>query len=563
MFNFKTPNIARYLLLIFSCLGINQLNYFSKVNAAPLNHINQDLHLKIVVNSNEDIAIQPDAVLTLREAIALANGTLSINNLSQPEKAQVEQINSNLPSKIEFNLPTTNTIIRLNEELPHIHSPGLIIDGTTQPGYDNNRFANPDINIPTPIVEITPAAQVEIFRGLTIIADGVVIRGLSLHGFTAKHRDTVFTPAADIFIAYSLPQTQEKLNADQNIFPFDNTKDAPKNVLIENNWLGVQSKGKVLQQTSAFGVSVFNSLGTSIRKNLIANHDSSGIITSVNAENLQVSENVIIDNGFAGMPDAIRLEGKIKNSQISSNLICGNDGSAIFLFKPDGDVKISNNQIKFNGRKLRRAAIYLMGNNHQVISNEISNQTGAGVVVAAYPQSDRNIIQNNRFAAIAGLSIDLNTQQDLGVEQFQRGDGINPRRNSPNRRLDTANAAINAPEFMAKEFFVIDGKVNIDGIADPGSQIEIYKVTENTSNYGTLSEPIAMVNTDSKGKFSLSLSNLQPGEKISAIATDPKYGTSEPALNAVVNSIDGTIAPVNQSVPQTSSCSTAAYQNYN
>lgn len=403
----------------------------------------------------------------MREAIALANGTLSLNNLTQQEKAQVEQLNSNLPSRIEFNLPTTNTIIRLNAELPHLHSPGLIIDGTTQPSYDPNRFANPEINIPTPIVEITPSEQVEVFRGLTISADSVVIRGLSLYGFTAKHRDTVFTPAADIFVANSLPQTETNFNQNQDVFPFDNTRDAPKNVLIENNWLGVQANGKKLAKTSAFGVSVFNSLGTNIRKNLIANHDGSAIITSVQAENLQVSENVIIDNGFAGMPDAIRLEGKINNSQINSNLICGNDGSAVFLFKPEGAIKINNNNIQYNGNRLSRAAIYLMGNNHQVINNQISNQTGAGVVVAAYPKSDRNIIQNNHFAAITGLSIDLNTQQDLGVEQFQRGDGINPRRNSPNRRLDTANAAINAPLFMAKEFYVIDGKVNIDGIADP------------------------------------------------------------------------------------------------
>ena len=474
----------------------------------------------------------------MREAIALANGTLSLNNLTQQEKAQVEQLNSNLPSRIEFNLPTTNTIIRLNAELPHLHSPGLIIDGTTQPSYDPNRFANPEINIPTPIVEITPSEQVEVFRGLTISADSVVIRGLSLYGFTAKHRDTVFTPAADIFVANSLPQTETNFNQNQDVFPFDNTRDAPKNVLIENNWLGVQANGKKLAKTSAFGVSVFNSLGTNIRKNLIANHDGSAIITSVQAENLQVSENVIIDNGFAGMPDAIRLEGKINNSQINSNLICGNDGSAVFLFKPEGAIKINNNNIQYNGNRLSRAAIYLMGNNHQVINNQISNQTGAGVVVAAYPKSDRNIIQNNHFAAITGLSIDLNTQQDLGVEQFQRGDGINPRRNSPNRRLDTANAAINAPLFMAKEFYVIDGKVNIDGIADPGSQIEVYKVTENTSNYGTLNEPIANVLADAKGKFSLTLSSLQPGDKISAIATDPKYGTSEPALNARITSLN-------------------------
>jgi hypothetical protein len=33
---------------------------------------------------------------------------------------------------------------------------------------------------------------------------------------------------------------------------------------------------------------------------------------------------------------------------------------------------------------------------------------------------------------------------------------------------------------------------------------------------------------DSKGKFSVNLSNLQPGDRISAIATLSQYGTSEP-----------------------------------
>jgi hypothetical protein len=483
-----------------------------------------NLHLRVAVNSNEDGTIQADAALTLREAIALVNGTLPIQSLSSQEKAQVEELNSNLPSRIEFNLPAEQTTIRLKNELPPLTSPGLVIDGTTQPGYDATRSASAEIAIPIPIVEITPAAQAQVFRGLIILADNVKINGLSLYGF-AENTDTVANPAADIFVASSLPASGTRKD-----------KMPPKDVVLENNWLGIPPQGKIPATTSSFGVYVFNSLGTTIRRNLIANHNGSGIITSVSAENLQVTENVI-----AGMQGAIRLEGKIRNSQVSSNLICGNKGTAIYLFKPEGSVQIKDNQIQSNGRGLRQAAIYLMGNNHQVINNQIINQTGTGVVVSAYPPSIGNIIQGNRFAALTGLSIDLNTQQSFGVEDFQRGDGPNPRRNSPNRRRDTGNAAINAPQFLAREFYIINSKVNLDGIADPGSQVEVYRTSGNDPAYNPLSEPLARVETDAKGKFSLTLSNLQPGERVSAIATDPKYGTSEPAVSALIKSIDSTL----------------------
>jgi hypothetical protein len=34
------------------------------------------------------------------------------------------------------------------------------------------------------------------------------------------------------------------------------------------------------------------------------------------------------------------------------------------------------------------------------------------------------------------------------------------------------------------------------------------------------------------------LGKLKPGDRFSAIATHPKYGTSEPAINVIVRSID-------------------------
>ncbi len=481
--------------------------------------------LKITVNSNQD-EIKPDESVTLREAIALTNNTLSIDKLSEREKAQIQPASGN--SRIEFNLPAGQTTIQLTEILPALKSEGTIIDGTTQPGYDTTQPANAKDFVPAlptrPVVAITPAPGKEVFRGLSIVADNITIRGLSLYGFTSKHQLTASLPPADIFIASS---------------DIKNHTNPPKNVVIENNWLGITPDEKMPETTSAFGVSVFNAVGTIIKNNRISYHDGSGIITGFRGEETQIIENVIIGNGLAGMPDAIRLDGKVNKSEIRANLVCANDGSAVFLFKPEGAVEIKDNDIRYNGRRLRRAAVYLMGSDHKVSNNQITNQAGSGVVVTAFPPSGsfhqgasvRNLIENNRFAKIEGLSIDLNTRGNVDVQDFQRGDGKNPKRNSENRRLDTGNAAINSPEFLSTEFLNINGKIHIDGTAEPGSEIQIYQVAE-----GALNKVLASVKTDEKGKFGAILENLQPGDLVSAIATHPKYGTSEPAYSALVTS---------------------------
>ncbi len=493
--------------------------------------IAQTLGLRVVVNSNQD-TVQPDDNLTLREAIEIVNGTLPLDKLSTTEKAQI------LPGKqpqIEFNLPGGQTAIALQNLLPPLTTPGLIIDGTTQPGYDIKKSATAEIAIPIPVVSITVAKNRDVFRGLTVVADNITIRGLSLYGFTKPHGATETIPPGDIIIA-SLKNLGEQRIGNKN-----REEDAPRNVVIEKNFLGILPDETIPKKTSAFGVSVFNAIGTIIQHNRISYHDGSGIITGINGEKMQVQNNIIVGNGIAGMPDAIRLDGKINHTQITSNLICGNDGSGIYLFKPEGAVKIQNNQIKFNGRRLRRAAVYLMGNDHRVLNNQISNQTGSGVVVTSYPRSRRNLIQGNRFSNLEGLSIDLNTRHHTGVQDFQRGDGPNPPRNSGNRRRDTGNGAINTPKFFSREFLLINGEVGIDGQADPGTEIDIYRVIHNPEKqidlyprYSPLGEIVAKVKTDEKGKFSATLDNIKPGEQLSAIASDPRYGTSEPSANILV-----------------------------
>jgi outer membrane protein OmpA-like peptidoglycan-associated protein len=500
------------LLLSSLCLG-----WYSQPSLAQA-----PSYLQLTVNSDRD-EIRPDGLLTLREAISLVNGQLLLDRLSSEERQLVDP--SNDRHQIQFKLTLGKSRIVLNAELPAIVTPKVTIDG----GAVTSNVSIQNLRLTRPVVEIVPAPDAQINRGLSLMADDITIKGLSIYGFQVGNAPaTQNIPGADIFIGTSDD-------------PQIGNRKAPKGILIENNWLGIQADRSIPDRTSDFGVYVFNSEGTTIRRNAIAHHSASGIISQVSANNLLVAGNAIFANGQSGMPDAIRLEGNLANNRIQGNLICGNDGSGIFVFKPtSGSVKIANNRIQSNGRRLRRAAIHLMGEDHQVTNNSIEFQNGAGVAVSAFPHNNtssslRNLINRNRFQQIEGLSIDLIADRNEGVEDFQTGDGINPPRNSENRRIDTGNGAINAPRFLSPEFYLINNHVNLDGIADPGSEVEIYQVYPDGNNYGPLSKPLTKVTANDRGQFQATFRNLRPGTSLSAIASDRRYGTSEPAENAIVS----------------------------
>jgi hypothetical protein len=477
--------------------------------------------LRVVVNSAQDGPIQADQGLTLREAIAVTNGDLSIDRLSPQEAVQVQPAE---PSEIGFNLPTGHTTIYLKEILPSLRAEGLSLDGRTQPGYGESAEGQ------RPIVAIAPAPNTSILRGLTVLADRVAIRGVSVYGFTqvnAKRPAVGSLWASDILIAREVPE---------NVAADDDRQEQPiQGVVLERNWLGVSPQGTAPAVASDFGISIFNGTETLIRNNYIANHDGSGIITGTNAARTLINGNRIERNGQVGMADALRLEGKLSGTQVVANQIKENGGSAIYLFKSEGAVTIQENQIADNGRRVKQAAIILMGNDHQVIENTISEQPGPGVVVAAYPQSRRIVVENNNFSNLKGLNIDLLTREHTETYNYLTGDGPNPPRDTNNRRRDTANGSINTPEFLNHMFDLQGSMVNLDGKADPGSTVVIYKVTEVGEDYGPLNELLATVQTDKRGRFGLTLEGLKVGDRVSAIATHPEYGTSEPALNVLVH----------------------------
>ncbi|PSN18462.1 cell envelope biogenesis protein OmpA, partial [filamentous cyanobacterium CCP5] len=392
-------------LTLAGCIGVGLL----ATETVGLSQIPTPAY-QMTVNSDLDGVVVPDAQLTLREAILLANGELLYEQLSDVEKALVIPAEG---SAIGFQLLPGQGVIELVEVLPTITAPGLVIDGTTQAGYGEaeSTFAA----VPAPAVSLTPAASREVFRGLSIAADGVVVRGLSFYGFEARHRSTQTTPPADIFISNVPPPADASPDSPPvEVFQFDDPDLAPQGVVIEQNWLGLPPDESIPETRSAFGVSVFNGVGTVVRQNRIQHHQGSGVISAVRAEGLELTENIIIGNGVAGMPDAVRLEGQIDGSVIQGNLICGNDGSGVYLFKPEGASLIQENDIRFNGRRLERAAVYLMGRGHQVSDNSIGYQPGPGVAISAFPLSDRNLIRGNRFTQLDGLSIDLTAHHNGG-----------------------------------------------------------------------------------------------------------------------------------------------------
>ena len=85
------------------------------------------------------------------------------------------------------------------------------------------------------------------------------------------------------------------------------------------------------------------------------------------------------------------------------------------MFHPEGSVHIEGNDIRFNGRRFERAALYVMGDGHSIVNNLIGYQPGPGVAIAARPHSERNIIRDNRFSVLDGLTIDLVSRRNASV----------------------------------------------------------------------------------------------------------------------------------------------------
>jgi hypothetical protein len=544
------------------------------------------------VNDNGDGPAQADEKLTLREAIRIANEDLPLSALSEAERAQVRVTPGTDRPRIMFRMPRYRTKIRIQEPLPLLECPNLVVDGLTPPpnplpetergnpasdspspfrggGWGEGSILHDDLppaapqlppstsnGAPSPRVAITPAEESDVPYGLVVTGDGIVIRGVSLFGFRARRSGRLSLPPAEILVTDRISAVQATpfwLDENDEDSPaprvdrLTRERTAPDGVVIERNWLGVppmsgESDGSPAPR-SAFGIVVYRSGGTTIWRNRIVDHDGTAILTGARADHLRVFENVIERNGLVGSPDAIRLEGVLADCRIEANYIRDNGGCGIYAFKPEGAVIVQGNVFGGNGKRLPGSAIVLMGNDHQVIGNRIEKGKGPGVVVAAHPKSERNLIRGNQFLGLAGLPVDLLASRNSVLEQYRSGDGTNPPATGSAWRRQAANHGIDAPRLLgvvgkwqlapgqepgAKSQEPPFGEVTVDGEAEPDAEIDVYRVVEENGK-GTRFAPIATGTADRGGRFTIVAPGARSGDRISATATHPRFGTSEMA----------------------------------
>ncbi len=196
---------------------------------------------------------------------------------------------------ITFDIPNEPTgppyVIQPTTALPDVTDP-VIIDGTTQPGYEDS-----------PIIEIQgPGPSGGFYAGLKTLSGASTVRGLSVTGFR--------------FSGIELRGNQS---------------------LVEHNWLGIRPDGSVLGNGSgSMGVYTVNSSMNVIRRNVIGGNHYSGVFIWGGAGN-QVLNNLIGTDpeGMVayGNQRGVTLEPfagtRASNTLIGGNRIAGNTGPGI------------------------------------------------------------------------------------------------------------------------------------------------------------------------------------------------------------------------------------------
>jgi hypothetical protein len=121
----------------------------------------------ITVNTTADNNVR-DGVLTLDEAIRVANGSLAASTLTAAEQAQISGTPSNPGlDNIHFNIPTAGVpTITVVGTLPTV-SDAVVVDGTTQPGAGRVEVNSPDSGVT---------------HNFLITAGASAVRGMVLNG---------------------------------------------------------------------------------------------------------------------------------------------------------------------------------------------------------------------------------------------------------------------------------------------------------------------------------------------------------------------------------------------
>ena len=328
--------------------------------------------------------------------------------------------------RIEFNLPGPSLVITPTPSLPAI-TDGVVIDGTTQPGFSASSR-----------VQVDGAAATG--DGLTVGSgvDGSTIRGLSITGF----------PGAGISLS------------------------GPPSV-VEGNYIGVKPDGTGPGGNGSGGTfhggivvgSQGNRIGgtTAATRNVISANNPSGIVISEGAGNVilgnRIGTNVDGDHAVPNtgngiyFPDPLGVPTIGGGAPGEGNLISGNAGSGIWIDAGDGAV-IQGNTI---GLAVDRSTA--MPNGADGIHAEF-----AGGVIGGVGPSEWNVVSGNGGAGIALVNVSSTPTRVQGnlVGLKASGDGLVP--NGAGQVVVSGSDSIDIGGATAAARNVISGGGTSDGV---------------------------------------------------------------------------------------------------
>ncbi|MGI9516708.1 MAG: Ig-like domain-containing protein, partial [Pirellulaceae bacterium] len=306
-----------------------------------------------------------------------------------------------------------------------------------------------------------------------------------------------------------------------------------------------------LVNAAGANLAVDGGLGGLVQHNLIEGGDAFGIFMDGNGgqtnDDWLITDNFIMNNAdqFA-YGDGIDVEGN-SNVTIRHNLFSGNAGSGVDSYQNTGVLIVDENTVVGNGYGgSETSGIRLFGSNHEVTSNVVQDNAGAGVYAvgggAASPgPALHNLISMNEFGGNDGIAIDLGEQAATALE-LNRGDGVSDFSVfSP----DYAQEGIQNPVLNSS---VLDaGSTEIRGMAGPNQRIEFYAAVADTDssdtsggeNYGEGIKYLGWTMSNAIGEFTFLTNDLLVDDAVTAIAIDSNNNTSEFSQNIEVN-----VAPV-------------------
>ena len=381
--------------------------------------------------------------------------------------------------------------------------------------------------------------------------------------------------------------------------------DEANNPTIKDNFLGIPATGLSDPgdgKRSNRGVAVAtqdstNTINGLVEHNLIGYTRLHGIFTYKfnGQDNFVIRKNVInFPSKGWNYENGIGLEEGTQRIKVYCNEVSSSCGVGIETWKSEGKHTIESNTVVFNGlacaedsgSSQEKIGIRITSSDNIIRYNKIFNNKGPGIMVA-YDSGrgfspKRNLISKNSFKGNDKVGIDLLKDGENSDGLYTSGQsGVTP--NNGQKDTDIGNEGIDYPVFtlatLSNGNLHLEGYIGIkDNKLKPQAgetwTIEIYKADDDGNNNGEIEQgdgksvahgegyeyigsiTLTDADFDSNNNFSkdLTVTNLNVGEKITAITIDNNNNTSEFSANIEVlsNAIYGYIYhdgynPYNQS----------------